>query len=176
MLHLVGATLTVLATLGVVLKIGEYLSEKEEDERRRQAEQQHEKWVKQIEKESQLEEKRVREASQRRRVQKEAEIKRILYGIPVELPSPPAKRQWWKFGKSTIEPLATPTEPIYSEDEAELKAQEEFRVKHPFVCVKVPSKHMSEFLQEFTWLESKTGSVPSIEDQRKILIGIIKSS
>ena len=176
MFHLVGKTLTVLATLGAVLKVGEYLHEREENDRLRQFEEEAKKRRMTSERESKLQEKKAREAAIKRREKHEAEIKRILYGIPVELPTPVQKRPWWRFVKSNIDAPLQPQSSSFPEDEAELKAQEEFRARHPFIQVKVPSRHMDEFLQEFAWLEKKLGSFPSAEDQKAILIGIIRNS
>jgi hypothetical protein len=35
---------------------------------------------------------------------------------------------------------------------------------------------MTEFTQEFAWLQTKIGHVPSEKNQKAILIGIIKNS
>jgi hypothetical protein len=176
MFHLIGATLIVLATIGVVFKLGEYFHNKDEDERRRLAEEEHRKKLLQFHKESKLQEQQVRQAAIKRREKREEEIKRILYGIPIEEPTNTKELPWWRFGKSNTELTPIPTSLIYQDSEAEFKAQEEFRAKNPFISIKIPSQHMSEFLQEFTWLQSKTGNIPSIEDQKSILIGIVKNS
>lgn len=175
MFHLVGKTLTVLATIGAVIKVGEYLNDREENERRRLVDKEARRRQKISEEEYKQQEKIALQAVKKRRELRESEIKRIVYGIPVHLEAPVKKRSWWKFGKTTVEPELNIQDSIYVEDESELKAQEEFRAKNPFIHIKVPSRYSQEFLEEFTWLQMKTGSLPSTEDQKAILIGIIKN-
>jgi hypothetical protein len=186
--HLIGAALKVFATIGVVVTVAEFfqekeklerrrLSDKEEYERRRLEDKEHKKRLMISEKESKLHKNIVREIAIKRQAEREAEINQILYGIQVELPAPILKQPWWRFGKSKkIEYTPKKTEPTYFDDEAALKAQEEFHAKNPFICIKVPSRYMVEFVQEFSWLQTKIGHVPDEKDQKAILVGIIKNS
>lgn len=175
MFHLIGKTLTVLATIGAVIKVGEYLNEREENERRRLVDKEARRRREISEKEYKQQEKKILEDAKKRRELRESEIKRIIYGVPVHLEAPAKKRSWWHFGKTRLETESSVSDSIYIEDELELKAQEEFRAKNPFIQIKVPSRYSQEFIEEFTWLQKKTGSVPNTEDQKAILIGIIRN-
>jgi hypothetical protein len=174
MLHLIGKTLTVLATIGVVAKIAELEAESEAEQRRRQLEKSSRRAEKISKRELEIQQKKALEAVIKRREKKEAEIKRILYGIPVEAPVTVKKRSWWQLGKVSSD--SELQRPVFFEDKAELKAQENFRARHPFTSVKVPSRYMEDFVKEFDWLQSKTGKIPSTVDQQAILIGLIRNS
>lgn len=176
MLHIAGATLTVLATIGALYVLGEYIRETQENKRRQLMDQEVERRRKLEEKKTKIQEENAKKEAIKKREFRESEIKRILYGVPIIFDTSDQRNSWWqfrKFKKSTSSPLQ---HSVFIEDEIELKAQKEFREKHPFVCIKVPSRYSQEFLQEFSWLQNKTGNVPGIEDQKAILVGIIRNS
>jgi hypothetical protein len=174
MFHLIGKTLAVLATIGVVAKIAELEEESKVAKRRRQFETDLLRKEKISNRDLATHRKKTLENSIKRQKLKEAEINRILYGIPVEVPIPDRESSWWRFWRSNHDLNLQP--PTSSENEAELKVQEAFRAQYPFTTVKVPSRYMDEFVKEIDWLHSKTGQVPNTTDQRAILIGIISNS
>lgn len=166
--------MTVIATVGAAVKIAEMGSKHEKTRRLRQlnADLRRAEEISKLEIESQ----RINLLKNviKRQEKKEAEVNRIVYGIPDEVPVPAKKSSWWWFKKSNSNEVLQKT--VVLENETELMAQADFRAQHPFAAVKVPSLYMVDFVKEFDWLQSKTGKIPSTADQQAILIGLIRNS